>query len=243
MSKHLKRLVAPDSWHIPKKVKKFVSKTAPGPHNAQAMPIGVWLREHAKLANNMKEVKQILSQRAVIVNGVPARDPKIGIGVFDIISIPKVGRYYRIQLDMRGRLASIEIPQEAAETRLCRIRNKTIVKGGKVQLNLNYGANVLADNTYKPKDSIVLTLQGENRFTITDHFPFAVGNPAMIIGGRHSGKVGTIVEITKTAGSVPNRVTLEDTNTNTRFDTIDEYVFMVGRSGYIPGELNLEAEA
>ncbi|RXE55761.1 30S ribosomal protein S4e [Methanoculleus taiwanensis] len=242
MSKHLKRLVAPDSWHIPKKVKKFVSKTAPGPHNAQAMPIGVWLREHAKLANNMKEVKQILSQRAVIVNGKPVSDPKLGIGVFDIIAIPKIGRYYRIQLDMRGRLVSVEIPEEAAQARLCRIRDKTIVRGGKVQLNLNYGANVIADNTYKPKDSIVLTLGGENRFTITDHFPFAIGNTAMIIGGRHSGKIGTVVEITKTPSSVPNRVTLEDTGSNTRFDTIEEYIFMVGKSGYVPGELKLEAE-
>ncbi len=242
MSKHLKRLVAPDSWHIPKKVKKFVSKTAPGPHSGQAMPIGVWLREHAGLANNMKEVKQILSQHAVILNGKPARDPKIGIGVFDIIAIPKIGRYYRVQLDVRGRLVSVEIPEAAAQSRLCRIRNKTIVSGGRVQLNLNYGANVLADNTYKPKDSIVLTLEGENRFTITDHFPFAVGNTAMIIGGRHSGMIGTIVEITKTPSSVPNRVTLEDMGSNTRFDTIDEYIFMVGRSGYVPGELQLEAE-
>ena len=33
MSHYLKRLVAPGSWHIPKKVQKFVMKTAPGPHN------------------------------------------------------------------------------------------------------------------------------------------------------------------------------------------------------------------
>ena len=41
MSDHLKRLNAPDSWHIAKKTTKFVAKTAPGPHNANAMPVAV----------------------------------------------------------------------------------------------------------------------------------------------------------------------------------------------------------
>ena len=31
MSDHLKRLNAPDSWHIAKKTTKFITKTAPGP--------------------------------------------------------------------------------------------------------------------------------------------------------------------------------------------------------------------
>jgi hypothetical protein len=34
MSDHLKRLRAPDSWHIAKKTNTFVTKTVPGPHNA-----------------------------------------------------------------------------------------------------------------------------------------------------------------------------------------------------------------
>ena len=46
MGDHLKRLNAPDSWHIAKKTTKFITKTAPGPHNANAMPIAVWLRDH-----------------------------------------------------------------------------------------------------------------------------------------------------------------------------------------------------
>jgi small subunit ribosomal protein S4e len=244
MSRHLKRLVAPESWHIPRKVKKFVLKTAPGPHNAGAMPVGVWLREHAGLALNGKEVRQILHQGDIIVNGRTCKDPQIGLGVFDIIAIPRVGKYYRVQLDKQGRLITVPISEESAKTRLCRIRNKTVVNGGKVQLNLMYGANILADNTYKPKDSIVVTLgdhaTSENRFKIVDHFPFTEGNVAMVIGGRHSGKVGRVVEIVKTQSSVPNRVVLEDGTTGVRYETIEDYVFMVGRSAIAP---ELEATA
>ena len=238
MSNHLKRLVAPESWRIPKKVQKFVMKTAPGPHNAGGLPVGVWLREHIGIAQNASEVRKILHQRDVLVNGRPCRNPQIGLGVFDIVSIPKLGKHYRIQLDKLGNLISVEIPEESAKTRLCKIRNKTVIKGGKVQLNLAFGANILADNTYKAKDSVVVTLgdpkSGEDRFRIIDHFPFAEGNVAMIVGGKHSGKVGRIVEITRTASSVPNRVVLVDDSADERFETIEEYIFMVGRSGIAP---------
>ncbi len=236
MSKYLKRLVAPESWHIPKKVQKFVMKTAPGPHNAGALPVGVWLREQIGLAQNASEVRKILHQRDIIVNGRACKDPQMGLGVFDIVSIPKLGKHYRIQLDLRGNLVAVEIPAESAKTRLCKIRNKTTVKDGKVQLNLAFGANILADNTYKAKDSIVVTLgtDGEDRFRIVDHFPFAEGNMATIVGGKHSGKVARIVEIIRTASSVPNRVILADDSAGERFETIEDYVFMVGRSAIAP---------
>jgi small subunit ribosomal protein S4e len=242
MSNHLKRLVAPGSWHIPKKVQKFVMKTAPGPHSAGALPVGVWLREHIGLAQNASEVRKILYQRDIIVNGRACRNPQMGLGVFDIVSIPKLGKHYRIQLDKRGNLIAVEISAESAKTRLCKVKNKTTIRGGRVQLNLAFGANILADNTYKAKDSIVVTLgtDGEDRFRIVDHFPFAEGNVAMIVGGKHSGKVGRIVEIARTASSVPNRVILMDDSAGERFETIEEYIFMVGRSAIAP---ELEASA
>jgi len=229
MGDHLKRLNAPDSWHIAKKTTKFITKTAPGPHNANAMPIAVWLRDHMHLALNLKEVKQILGQNDVIINGRPCRDPKMGIGIFDIIALPKIGKYYRILRDKNGRHVSVDIDAEAAKSRLCKITGKTVIAGGKVQLNMRDGANLLADNTYKPGDSIVLSLEPENRFKIIDHFPFAVGNMAMIIGGRHSGKVARIADIVTIPGSVPNKIILEDEATKTRFDTIAPYIYMVGR--------------
>jgi small subunit ribosomal protein S4e len=228
MSYHLKRLTAPVSWQIAKKEEKFVTKTSPGPHSGAAMPVAVWLRDKMGLAGNMKEVKRILNQRQVIVNGRPVTDPKIGLGIFDIISIPKIGKHYRVLTDKKGRMVTIEIDAEAAKTRLCKIRNKRTIRGGKVQLNLLYGANLLADNTYCPKDSVVVTLEGENRFAIVDHFPFAVGNMAMVIGGKHSGKVGRISEIRVSPGSTPNRVILEDKNKES-FETVEKYIFMIGR--------------
>ena len=111
------------------------------------MPIAVWLRDHMDYARNLKEVKQILGQNDVIINGRPCRDPKMGIGIFDIISMPKINKYYRILRDKNGRHISIEIDADAAKSRLCKIKNKTTITGGKIQLNMRDGANILADNT------------------------------------------------------------------------------------------------
>jgi small subunit ribosomal protein S4e len=239
MSDHLKRLRAPDSWHIPKKTNKFITKTVPGPHNANAMPVVVWLRDHMGFVQNFKEVKQVLAQKDVIINGRPCRDPKMGIGIFDIISMPKIGKHYRVLRDKKGRHKTIEIDAESAKTRLAKIRGKTMVPGGKVQLNLRYGANIIADNRYKPGDSVVISLQPEDRFSIIDHFPFTVGNMAMVIGGRHSGKIARITGIHKVSGSVPNRVSLEEA-TGSRFETISDYIYMVGRETPALAEWGIE---
>ena len=45
-----------------------------------------------------------------------------------------------------------------------------------------------------------------------DIFPFAVGNMAMVIGGRHAGRIGRIATITPIPGATPNTVALEDAN-------------------------------
>jgi len=85
----------------------------------------------------------------------------------------------------------------------------------------------------------VVTLEGEDRFKIVDHFPFAVGNMAMVIGGKHAGKVGRISEIRVAAGSTPNRVILEDANKET-FETVEDYVFMIGRETPAVAEWGIE---
>ena len=120
----------------------------------------------------------------------------MGIGIFDIISMPKIGKYYRMLRDKNGRHKTVEIDAEAAKTTLAKSGTRRLSPAEKSSSTCGYGANVLADNSYKPKDSVVLSLDPESRFKIVDHFPFAVGNMAMVIGGKHSGKVARIVGIT-----------------------------------------------
>lgn len=229
MGQHLKRVVAPKSWGIARKTTKFVMKPSPGPHNINALPIAVWLRDHIGVARNLKEVKQILRQREIIVNGRACRHADMGIGIFDIISIPKTGKHYRILRDMKGKHKTILIDAEAAQSRLVKITNKTVIRGGKVQLNLRDGSNIIADNQYKAGDSIVLSLKESEKNKIIDHFPYQAGNMVMVIGGKHSGNIARVTERITVNGSLPNRVILKDEESGETFETIDEYVVAVGR--------------
>jgi small subunit ribosomal protein S4e len=229
MGQHLKRVVAPNSWGIARKTTKFVMKPSPGPHNINALPMAVWLRDHIGVARNMKEVKQILRQREILVNGRPCRHADMGIGIFDIIAIPKTGKYFRILRDAKGRHVTIEIDAEAAQSRLVKITNKSVIKGGKVQLNLRDGSNVIADNSYKTGDSVVLSLKEGEMNKVIDHFPYQVGYMVMVIGGKHSGSIARVSERILVQGSLPNRVILKDEESGLTFETIDEYVVTIGR--------------
>ena len=98
-----KRMTAPDAWQISRKESKYVVSTAHGPHDASALPIGIWIRDHMNLAQNTKEVKKILHDRNVVLNGNVVTDEHIGIDVFDIISFPKIDKHYMILVDAKGR--------------------------------------------------------------------------------------------------------------------------------------------
>jgi small subunit ribosomal protein S4e len=222
-------MTAPDAWQIARKASKYVISPACGPHDASALPIGIWIRDHMNLARNTKEVKKILHDRNVVLNGKVVTDEHIGIGVFDIVSFPKIDKHYLILVDAKRRHIGREILAEASKIQLVKIANKTTLAGGKTQINLTSGANFIGDNTYKGKDSLVIGLSDDDRNVVQQHFPFAVGNTAVIIGGQHTMKTGKIVEILIQQSSLPNRVILEDA-AGEKFESVEDYVYMIGTS-------------
>jgi small subunit ribosomal protein S4e len=235
MGDHQKRLTAPVPWGIAKKEYTFITKTAPGPHNSQALPIAVWLRDQMGYALTKKEVKKILNDSQVIINGRVCKDLRRGIGLFDIVTMPGINKHYLILRDHLGKIMAKEIPPEQAKTRLCKVKGKTILGSEKVQLNLRYGANLLGDPAVNASDSVVITLGNEKdpsqpRLQVVEHYPFAVDSYAMVIGGRHRGRVGRIMAIEKPPGSTPTKVVLEGAEGSGQFDTVERYVIVIGRS-------------
>jgi small subunit ribosomal protein S4e len=222
-------MTAPDAWRVSRKESKYVVSPAHGPHDGSALPIGIWIRDHMHLAQNTREVKKILHDRNVVLNGNVVTDPHIGIDVFDIISFPKIDKHYMIFVDAKGRYTECEISADAEKIQLVKIANKTTLTGGKIQINLTTGTNFIGDNSYKGKDSLVIGLVGDERFVILQHFPFAVDNMAVVIGGQHTMKTGRISEILVQKSSLPNRVVLEDAD-GKKFETIEDYVYMIGTS-------------
>ena len=234
MGKHQKRISAPKSWHISKKSNKWITSTRPGPHHKeQSLPLAIVLRDVLSLVDNRAEAKRVLSEEKVLVDGVVVKDLRFPVGLFDVISIPLNNAAYRVLLDRKGRLALHKLDDLNAN-KLCRINNKITIKGGVTQLNLSDGKNLIGPNNYKAKDSLILSIPGKE---VVKHLEYRVGNLAMIIGGKHTGEIGTIKEINTVRSSKHNTVKISG---EYDFETIEDYVVVIGEN---EPEIKLGGEA
>ena len=87
---HLKRLNAPKTWPISRKGSKWITKQNPGPHKLnESMPLNIIIRDLLIYAKTTKEVKNILSNKDILINKRVIKEKKFPVGTFDIIEIPK----------------------------------------------------------------------------------------------------------------------------------------------------------
>ena len=180
------------------------------------------VRDFLELADTGREARRIISAGEILVDGVVRKDYKFPVGLFDVVTIPKLEKSYRILFDEKGRYIPKEV--EDADLKLYKITNKTLVRGGKVQLNLFDGTNILGSNDYKTKDSILLRIPEKE---VVDHLKFEEGALVMITGGTHAGEIGRIKSYKIVRSSAPNLVTVEGEERD--ITTIEDYVFVVGK--------------
>ena len=219
-SGHLKRLVAPRSWSIARKERTWTTKPMPGKHSLEgAIPISTILRDYLNVCDNNREAKIIINDGAVMIDQRVVRKPKTPVGLMDIISIPLMKIHMRTMLDDHGRIQFVPIKATEAKWKLLRIEGKTTVKGGKTQLNLHDGTNVLSEEKVKTGDVIQVSLPG---FKIKKVLEFKKGAQTLITGGAHVGTISKITGLEVTRSTKPNLVIYKD------FQTIKPYSFVIG---------------
>lgn len=165
----------------------------PGPHKKfESIPLQIILRDILKIGETAREVKSILQSREVLVDQKPRKDFAYPVGIFDVLSIPKLKKNYRVVPTNHG-LELIEISEKEANTKICRIKNKTVVRNGKLQLNLHDGKNILVDkDEYKTGDSLLLELPS---LKILEKIPLEKNSFGIVSKGSNSGKTGVVKEI------------------------------------------------
>lgn len=243
MKRHMKRLRIPKFWKVPKKHAKWAVKPRAGPHRQfESIPLLVILRNILKITDKGKEAKSIIKMGEVFVDGKYIKDPKYPAGMMDVLSIPKLKMRYRIIPTTKG-LELIEISLGESKKKICKIRSKTIVRGGKLQLNLHDGRNLLVDakdakhakdskssksskgsEKYNTGDSILIELPSQK---ILDHVKLEKGVLALITKGKNIGLLGKIEEIIITRTKEPTKIIC---NVNgEKLEVIKDYVFVVGK--------------
>ena len=230
--KHLKRYPAPRYWPIKRKETKFTTRVIPGPHpKDHSMTIALILREVLGYADNMHEVKAILNSGQVKVDGEIRKNPRFPVGLMDVIEITTSGEQFRLIPKVGGGLCLVRVNATEAKYKLCRIENKTMIKGGKVQFGLHDGRTLVLPEKEKPSNYSTLdTLKIEiPEQKLLGSLQLEKGVYAIVSRGKNIGIEGKIIEIERRIGTHASTVTLEDPKGN-RFQTALEYVFVVGKN-------------
>ncbi len=230
---HMKRLTAPRTWRILRKVNTFVTRPSPGGHNKNlAVSVNTFLKENAKVSNTTKETKYLLTKQDLLVNGKKKRDYKHQAGFLDVVSMPGQDKHFLVTLDSKGKIVAKPLSKSEAGKTLSRIINKTPVKNKKIQVNLMNGANILVDEKqakeYKVGDTLIISIPGNK---IEKHVKLEKDCKAIVFLGKHSGTHGDIKEIKE------DTVTIK-TGKET-FETKKEYVLVTGKE---KPEINIEAK-
>lgn len=231
MSKHLKRLNAPRSWVIPRKTNIYTTKPRPGAHAIErALPLGTVVRDFLKLAATGREAARVIGAGDIQVDGRVVKDAKFAVGFMDVVAVPKTKQAWRVFIDDKARLRLVPIEASQAGWKLVQINGKSTVTGGKTQLNLHDGRNLLVKkDDYSTGDVLRLELPTQK---VLGHFPLKAGSSVLITDGRHAGEVAPVKAIEITRSHKPNLIHLAVGAES--FTTIKPYAFPIGDAANLP---------
>jgi len=230
--RHQKRIATPGFLQIARKDHskgKFFMKVRPGAHpKSHSLPLAHIIQDLLKICDTMKETRYILRNDKVLVDGKARHDPRMSVGLMDVIEIPELNKAYRVlPLPKHGLICS-EISPELATFKLCRIENITTIRGGIPQLNLHDGRNILlkpADGKkYKTRGTFKLQIPEQ---IILDYYPLEEGSQAIIRLGKNIGVAGKIAKLVKKFGVNASLAEIE--TTGGEISTSYDYIFPIGK--------------
>ncbi len=226
-SRHLKRPQSPSFWSIKRKSGKWTMRTSPGPHSLHtSIPIGVVLRDELRYAKSAKEVKILVTQRKIFVDGKTRVNERHPVGLMDVISVPESKEFFRVLPDHGGKLKFLPITEEEAKYKLVKITGKKTQPGGKTQLNLHDGYNKVVsaeEDDYNVNDVLKISVPEKE---IEGHIEFKEMQQSIVTGGRSQGARGMIIGFGPEPGW--KKTCTIRTAEGEDIRTLSRYVFVVG---------------
>ncbi|HUW91475.1 MAG TPA: 30S ribosomal protein S4e [Candidatus Nanopelagicaceae bacterium] len=240
-SRSLKRLNTPKFLQIKRKHGKFFITPSPGPHPSRfCLPLLHIVRDLLEIVDNYREAKKLIGLGNFKVDGKVVKDRTFPVGLMDVLSIVKTNKHYRILPDSHHGLILHEIPEAESTFKLCRITQKTTLKGGNIQLNLHDGRNIFIsvkdpknpkEDIYKRMDVLKITIPEQEILKV---LKFKEGNLAIIMSGKNIGQLGKVLTILKRFGPKASTVSIQHNSEHT--ETLYDYTFIIGEG---QSEINL----
>ena len=181
---HLLRKASSTKLPIKRKGTKYIARASS--HLDNSVPVVIAVRDMLKLAKTASDVKRMVHNKMLKINGRPVKDIKESIRIFNLFEADKI--YILTLLPTR----KFVLEEAKREDRLCRVIGKTILKKGTIQLNLHDGSNAMSDKeSIFVGDSVSIDKTGK----ITSHLPLEKGAHVFIIAGSHLGSSAVIQSI------------------------------------------------
>jgi small subunit ribosomal protein S4e len=190
---HLKRISSPRTWILDRKSTTFTVRPNAGGHSFEnGLPLGIVIRDMLGLAKSMTEVKKILNNNEILVDGKRRKDHRFIVGLFDVLKFSLLNKSYRLTFDKKGRIVLIEIDDKESNTKVCKIVGKSLVKKGKIQYHLHDGKSILSEVQAKVGDTLLISLP---TLEIKSSLPFQEGVTIFLTKGRYAGDVGQLESV------------------------------------------------
>jgi len=221
---HLSRIDAPKSWSIPRKGRKWVTRTSPGPHSLKSsINLSILLKYVLNYASTNRDIKRILNNGEIKVDSKVRKDLHFPIGLMDSISFEKINEYYRLLINKNGKFILNKISKEESTVKPYKVINKTVLGKDKIQLNLTSGKNIIINkDEYKVSDTLLIDINNK----IREHIPLKEGSVIYLVGGTQIGHVGKTVSIFESRSTHPQKIIFsigKETH-----ETLKEYAFVIG---------------
>lgn len=168
---------------LARKGTKYVVRSSS--HLQSSVPVLIAVRDMLKLALTAKEVKEMIKQKSLKINGREVKDTKESINLFNIFH---AGKDYILTFSPLGKFS---LEETKDKDRLAKVVGKKILKGKKVQINLHDGTNILSNEKISVGDSVYVDQQNK----IIKSLSIEKAKEGLVISGKYIGKKGKIRSI------------------------------------------------
>ena len=205
-SKKLKRQMAPTFWGINRKEKRFVITVRPGSHSKNnSIPAAVLLRDTLKKVKTLREAKSSIYGGKVKVDGVTQKSLHHSIGLMDVVELEGITDVYRLVPNNGHLLEPIKINATEKSKKLVKVKSKTTIKGGKMQIGYHDGRTIITDLNTNIGDTCLLQIPEQK---ILDVIKFEKNSQVIVTNGINTGRIGFIKEIKEGTFMLPKRISL-----------------------------------
>lgn len=170
---------------LERKGTKYVARPLSDLQNS--VPVVIAVRDMLKLAKTAREVRKMVQDKLLKINGKEAKDYRSSIRLFNLFEADK---NYILTLTEHGKFA---LEETSAKERMGKVIGKKILAGKKVQVNLHDGTNLLITSPVKTQTTVYL----DNSNKIKKNVDFEKGKECIVIEGKYLGRKGKITSLSE----------------------------------------------